>query len=57
MLFVIYDNGAYDQIFPMGVGALSAVLKAEGHELSFWHQDIHHWPDEFYNRFSKNKSK
>jgi len=40
MLFVIYDNGAYDQIFPMGVGALSAVLKAEGHELSFWHQDF-----------------
>ena len=56
ILFVIYDNGAYDQIFPMGVGALSAVLKAEGHELSFWHQDIHHWSDEDLTDYlDKNK--
>ena len=56
VLFVIYDNGAYDQIFPMGVGALSAVLKTQGHEMSFWHQDVHHWPDGYLTDYlDKNK--
>ena len=27
VLFVVYDNGSYDQTFPMGVGALAAILK------------------------------
>ncbi len=56
VLFVVYDNGSYDQIFPMGIGVLSAVLKTQGHELSFWHQDIHHWPDEDLKGYlDKNK--
>ena len=46
VLFVVYDNGAYDPIFPMGVGALAAVLKKQGHEIKIWHQDVHHYPDE-----------
>ena len=46
VLFVVYDNGAYDQIFPMGVGALAGVLKKNGHNIKVWHQDIHHYPDE-----------
>ena len=29
VLFVVYDNGSYDNQFPMGVGALSAVLKQQ----------------------------
>ena len=33
ILFVVYDNGSYDNEFPMGVGALSAVLKEQGHEI------------------------
>ena len=56
VLFVVYDNGAYENIFPMGVGALSAVLKSKGHEISIWHQDIHHWPDENLTDYlDKNK--
>ena len=27
VLFVVYDNDSYDQVFPMGAGALAAVLK------------------------------
>ena len=38
-LFVIYDNGGYDHFFPLGVGAISAVLKEQGHEISLWNQD------------------
>ena len=46
VLFAIYDNGSYDHTFPMGVGAISAVLKKEGHEIHLWNQDMHHYQDE-----------
>ena len=46
ILFVVYDNGSYDHIFPMGFGAIAAVLKRDGHEITLWNQDMHHWPDD-----------
>ena len=46
VLFVVYDNGSYDNIFPMGYGAIGGVLKRDGHQISIWNQDIHHWPDD-----------
>ena len=46
VLFVVYDNGSYDNIFPMGFGAIGGVLKIDGHEISVWNQYIHHWPDD-----------
>jgi radical SAM superfamily enzyme YgiQ (UPF0313 family) len=46
VLFVVYDNGSYDNIFPMGFGAIGGILKKDGHEISIWNQDIHHWPDD-----------
>ncbi len=54
VLFIAYDNGAYDQIFPMGIGALAGVIKKEGHTYSTWHQDIHHWPDEDLTEYLDN---
>ena len=39
VLFVVYDNGSYDHVFPMGLGAIGAVLKKEGHEITIWNQD------------------
>ena len=41
-LMVIYDNGSFDHVFPMGIGALAAILKKEGHEITLWNQDMHH---------------
>ncbi len=46
VLFVVYDNGSYDHVFPMGVGALTAVLKKAGHKYDIWHQDMHHYADD-----------
>ena len=46
VLFVVYDNGSYDHVFPMGVGALAAILKRDGHEFEIWNQDMHHYPDD-----------
>ena len=56
VLFVVYDNGSYDNEFPMGVGALAAILKKQGHEITLWNQDIHHYPDSQLTEFlDKNK--
>ena len=46
VLFVVYDNGSYDHVFPMGIGALSAILQRDGHDFEIWNQDMHHWPDD-----------
>jgi len=46
VLFVVYDNGSYDHVFPMGYGAIGAILKRDGHKITVWNQDMHHWPDD-----------
>ena len=46
ILMVVYDNDSYIHIFPMGLGALSGVLKQEGHDVVVWSQDVHHYKDE-----------
>tara|TARA_B100000427_G_scaffold322269_1_gene324031 strand:- start:3811 stop:5550 length:1740 start_codon:yes stop_codon:yes gene_type:complete len=56
ILFPIYDNGSFDHVFPMGVGALAAILKRDGHEFELWNQDMHHWPDDHLRTYlDKNK--
>ena len=56
VLFIIYDNGSFDHVFPMGVGAISAILKRDGHEVTLWNQDMHHWQDdELRTYLDKNK--
>ena len=51
ILFAVYDNGSYDHIFPMGFGALAAVLKRDGHDITVWNQDMHHWPDDYLRTY------
>ena len=51
VLMIVYDNGSYDNVFPMGVGALCAILKRDGHEFEIWNQDIHHWPDDYLRTY------
>ncbi len=51
ILFAVYDNGSYDHIFPMGFGALAAVLKRDGHDIKVWSQDMNHWPDDYLRAY------
>ena len=51
VLLVVYDNGSYDHEFPMGLGALGGVLKKDGHKITIWNQDMHHWPDDYLRTF------
>jgi len=46
ILFAVYDNGSFDHVFPMGFGALAAVLQKDGHEIKVWSQDMNQWPDD-----------
>ena len=56
VLFAVYDNGSYDHVFPMGFGAIGAILKRDGHKISVWNQDMHHWPDDHLRTYlDKNK--
>ena len=54
VLFVIYDNGSYDHAFPMGFGAIGAILKRDGYEIAVWNQDMHHWPDDHLRTYLDN---
>jgi radical SAM superfamily enzyme YgiQ (UPF0313 family) len=51
VLFVAYDNGSYDHIFPMGLGAIGGVLKRDGHDFTVWSQDMNHWPDDYLKTY------
>lgn len=45
ILLVVYDNGGYTNILPLGLGYIAAVLLQEGAEVEVYNQDIHHYPD------------
>ena len=51
VLFVVYDNGSYDHVFPMGVGAIASILKRDGHSFVVWNQDMHHWSDDYLRTY------
>ena len=51
VLFVVYDNGSYDHVFPMGLGAIGGILKKDGHDFTVWNQDMHHWPDDYLKTY------
>jgi len=42
VLLIVYDNGSHIPFFPQHVFALSGALKAAGHIVGIWHQDLHH---------------
>ncbi|MBF0332678.1 MAG: B12-binding domain-containing radical SAM protein [Alphaproteobacteria bacterium] len=46
VLLVVYDNGSQIHMFPMGTAYIAAALRAAGHEVGIWQQDVHHHPDE-----------
>ncbi|MBI29371.1 MAG: B12-binding domain-containing radical SAM protein [Pelagibacteraceae bacterium] len=56
VVFIAYDNGHFDNEFPMGIGAIAAVLKKHGHHITIWNQDLHHYPDSSLTEYlDKNK--
>ncbi len=46
ILLVVYDNDSYIHWLPHGLSYIAAVLKRAGHRVTFYNQDLHHYPDE-----------
>ncbi len=51
ILLVVYDNASYTHVFPMGMGAISAVLEKAGHAIEVYSQDLHHYPDQHLTEY------
>ncbi len=51
ILLVVYDNGSYAHVFPMGIGVISAIYEREGHEVVIYNQDMNHWPDDHLRQY------
>lgn len=51
ILLIAYDNDSHISFFPMSLGYIAAVLKEEGHYVSIWQQDVHHYPDKELTKF------
>lgn len=45
ILLVVYDNASFTHWFPHGLGYLAAVLRKNGHDITIYNQDIHHYPE------------
>lgn len=53
ILFIVHDVYQKDNYFPSGIGYLAACLKAEGHEVSVYCQDVFHYTNEELAEFLK----
>lgn len=43
--FIVYDNDSFIHWFPQGIGYLASVLRAAGHEIVIYNQDVYHYPE------------
>ena len=56
ILWVLYDNASYIHQFPMGLAYISSILEKEGYEITMYHQDMHHYPDEHLTDYLEKNS-
>lgn len=42
ILLVVYDNDSYIHTFPQGLGYIAASIKAQGHDVEIYNQDVNH---------------
>ena len=54
VLFVAYDNGSQISFPPVNYAYLASVCRKEGHDVTIYQQDTHHWPDECITNYLNN---
>lgn len=56
ILLIVYDNGSYIATFPLGIAYIASVLKKEGHKVTIYNQDVHHYPEEHLTWYLDNNN-
>lgn len=51
ILFIAYDNESHISYFPIGIGYLASVLRAKGHTVTIYNQDVYHYPEDHLVNF------
>jgi hypothetical protein len=51
VLLIVYDNESYMHVFPLGLAYIAGTLRAYGHEVVVYSQDMHHYQDEHLTRY------
>lgn len=51
ILLISIDNSSYHHYFPIGIAYLASVLRNNGHKITIYSQDVHHYPEEHLTRF------
>lgn len=54
ILLVVYDNESYVHHFPQGLAYIAAVLENNGHAVTIYNQDKHHYQDDHLTRYLDN---
>jgi len=45
VLLIVYDNESYIHWFPQSLAYIASILLKNGHEVTIYNQDMHHYPD------------
>lgn len=56
VLLVVYDNDSYVHWFPQGLAYIASVLRLDGHEVTIYNQDLHHYPESHLTEFLDSNS-
>jgi radical SAM superfamily enzyme YgiQ (UPF0313 family) len=51
ILLCVLNNDNYIHYFPLGIAYLASVLRNQGHKVTIYNQDVHHYSDEHITRF------
>jgi anaerobic magnesium-protoporphyrin IX monomethyl ester cyclase len=50
-LLIVYDNDSFLNHFPLGTAYIASVLRKEGHNVTIYNQDIHHYSEEHLTNY------
>ncbi|SNB47009.1 radical SAM protein [Geobacter sp. DSM 9736] len=51
ILLVVYDNESHIHYFPIGLGYIAGTLRAHGHDVVIYNQDVHHYPERHLTQY------
>lgn len=54
ILLCVLDNDNFLATFPLAIAYLASVLRNEGHTVTIYNQDVHHYPDEHITEYLNN---